>query len=44
MMGRHVLTSNIFGKIGETELSVGGGIQLTDAISKLNAINGNTFE
>ena len=39
-----VLTPDIFDKIDETEPGVGGEIQLTDALSKLDAIYGNTFE
>ena len=44
IMGRYVLTPDIFDKIDETEPGVGGEIQLTDALSKLDAIYGNTFE
>lgn len=44
IMGRYVLTPDIFDKIKETEPGVGGEIQLTDALSKLDAIYGNTFE
>ena len=44
IMGRYVLTLDIFDKIEETELGVGGEIQLTDALSKLDVIYGNTFE
>ena len=44
IMGRYVLTGDIFDKIDETEPGVGGEIQLTDALSKLDAIYGNTFE
>ena len=44
IMGRYVLTPDIFDKINETEPGVGGEIQLTDALSKLDAIYGNTFE
>lgn len=44
IMGRYVLTPDIFDKIDETEPGVGGEIQLTDALSKLDAIYGNLFE
>ena len=44
IMGRYVLTPDIFDKIDETEPGVGGEIQLTDALSKLDSIYGNTFE
>ena len=44
IMGRYVLTPDIFDKIEETEPGVGGEIQLTDALSRLDAIYGNTFE
>ena len=44
IMGRYVLTPDIFDKIDETEPGVGGEIQLTDALSKLEKIYGNTFE
>ena len=44
IMGRYVLTPDIFDKIDETEPGVGGEIQLTDALSKLDAIYGVTFE
>ena len=40
----YVLTPDIFDKIDETEPGVGGEIQLTDALSKLEKIYGNTFE
>lgn len=43
IMGRYILTSDIFDKIKETEPGVGGEIQLTDALQKLNAIYGVTF-
>ena len=43
-MGRYVLTPDIFDKIDETEPGVGGEIQLTDALQKLDAIYGVTFE
>ena len=42
-MGRYVLTPDIFDKIDETEPGVGGEIQLTDALQKLDSIYGVTF-
>lgn len=44
IMGRYVLTPDIFDKINETEVGVGGEIQLTDALSKLDKIYGVEFE
>ena len=44
IMGRYVLTPYIFDKIKETEPGVGGEIQLTDALSKLDLIYGVAFE
>ena len=44
IMGRYVLTPDIFDKIDETEPGVGGEIQLTDALQKLDEIYGVTFE
>ena len=44
IMGRYVLTPDIFDKIDETTPGIGGEIQLTDALSKLDKIYGNTFE
>lgn len=44
IMGRYVLTPDIFDKIKETEVGVGGEIQLTDALSKLDKIYGVVFE
>ena len=44
IMGRYVLTPDIFDKINETEPGVGGEIQLTDALQKLDSINGVTFK
>ena len=44
IMGRYVLTPDIFDKIKETEAGVGGEIQLTDALSKLDEIYGVVFE
>ena len=44
IMGRYVLTPDIFDKIDETEAGVGGEIQLTDALQKLDSIYGVSFE
>ena len=44
IMGRYVLTPDIFDKINETEPSVGGEIQLTDALQKLDSIYGVAFK
>ena len=44
IMGRYILTPDIFDKIKETEAGVGGEIQLTDALSKLDKIYGVVFE
>lgn len=44
IMGRYVLTSDIFDKIKETEAGVGGEIQLTDALSKLDSVYGLVFD
>ena len=44
IMGRYVLTPDFFDKIDETEAGVGGEIQLTDALQKLDSIYGVTFE
>lgn len=44
IMGRYVLTPDIFDKINETEPGVGREIQLTDALQKLDSIYGVTFE
>ena len=44
IMGRYVLTPDIFDKIDETEPGVGGEIQLTDALQKLDSIYGVSFE
>ena len=44
IMGRYVLAPDIFDKIDETEPGVGGEIQLTDALQKLDSIYGVTFE
>lgn len=44
IMGRYVLTPDIFDRTDETEPGVGGEIQLTDALQKLDSIYGVTFE
>ncbi len=44
IMGRYVLTPDIFDKIRETESGVGGEIQLTDALSKLDSVYGLVFD
>lgn len=44
MVGRYILTSDIFDKIRQTERSVSGEIQLTDALSKLDEVYGVLFE
>lgn len=44
IMGRYVLTPDIFDKIDETQPGVGGEIQLTDALQKLDSIYGVAFE
>ena len=38
IMGRYILTPEIFGFLGEHQFGTGGEIQLTDAIQKLNEI------
>lgn len=38
IMGRYILTPEIFGFLGEHQLGAGGEIQLTDSIQKLNKI------
>lgn len=38
IMGRYILTPEIFNFLGEHELGAGGEIQLTDAIQKLNEV------
>ena len=43
IMGRYVLTPDIFDKLDETEAGYGGEIQLTDALQKLDSIYGVTF-
>lgn len=44
IMGRYVLTPDIFEKIENTEPGKGGEIQLTDALSKLDSIYGAVFD
>ena len=44
IMGRYVLTPDIFDKIDETKAGVGDEIQLTDALQKLDSIYGVAFE
>jgi len=44
IMGRYVLTPDIFDHIENTEPGVGGEIQLTDALSKLDGIYGQVFD
>lgn len=42
--GRYILTSDIFDKLKQTEVDVGGELQLTDAIQKLDEVYGMLFE
>lgn len=44
IMGRYVLTPDLFDHIEKTTPGVGGEIQLTDALSCLDSIYGNIFE
>lgn len=44
IMGRYVLTPDIFDRLNETEAGYGGEIQLTDALQKLDSIYGVRFE
>ena len=44
IMGRYVLTPDIFDKLDETEAGYGGEIQLTDALQKLDSIYGVAFK
>jgi NDP-sugar pyrophosphorylase family protein len=39
--GRYVFTADIFDRLEETDLGVGRGLQLTDAIRKLDAVRGS---
>lgn len=44
MVGRYILTPEIFDEIRQTEPGVNGEIQLTDAMSKLDEVYGVLFE
>lgn len=44
VVGRCILTPDIFDKINETEVGFGGEIHLTDAMLKLDALYGVVFE
>ena len=44
IMGRYVLTPDIFDHIENTKPGKGGEIQLTDALAKLNVIYGSIFD
>lgn len=44
VMGRCILTPDIFDKIGKTEVGFGGEIHLTDALKKLDSLYGVVFE
>lgn len=44
MVGRYILAPDVFDRIRETEPSVDGEVQLTDALSKLDEIYGVLFE
>lgn len=44
IMGRYILTPDIFEHIENTEPGFGGEIQLTDALAKLNDIYGHVFK
>ena len=44
VMGRCILTPDIFDKINETEVGFGGEIHLTDALLKLDTLYGVVFE
>lgn len=44
IVGRYVLTSDIFDKISQTEPGFNGEIQLTDALSKLDEVYGVKFD
>ncbi|MDR2545418.1 MAG: UTP--glucose-1-phosphate uridylyltransferase GalU [Methanobrevibacter sp.] len=43
IMGRYVLYPELFDHIENTELGVGGEIQLTDAMAKLDSMHANVF-
>ena len=44
IMGRYILTPDIFDKIKQTKAGVKGEIQLTDALSKLDNVYGVEFK
>ena len=44
IIGRYILTSDIFDKIDQTEPGFNGEVQLTDALSKLDEIYGVKFD
>lgn len=44
IVGRYILTPDIFDKIRQTEPGVDGEIQLTDALTKLDEVYGLLFE
>ena len=44
IVGRYILTPNIFDKINQTEPGFNGEIQLTDALSKLDELYARKFE
>ncbi|WP_296789784.1 hypothetical protein [uncultured Methanobrevibacter sp.] len=44
MAGRYILTSDVFDKIREMQEGVGGGIPLTDTLTKLDEVYGVLFE
>lgn len=44
MVGRYILTPEVFDKIQETEPGINGEIQLTDALSKLDEVYGTLVE
>lgn len=44
VMGRCILTPDIFDKIDETDVGLGGEIHLTDALLKLDTLYGVVFE
>ena len=44
IVGRYILTPDIFDKIRQTEPGVDGEIQLTDALTKLDEVYGVLFE
>lgn len=44
IIGRYILTPDIFDKISETDVGIGGELYLTDAIAKLDEVYGVAFE